>query len=136
MFRRVVAITMVLMMAAGQSLCCCSFTHLFARHTDDRPARTEVPCCCCPASKSEQETPTDKSEHKKPGCPCRDDLSKPALVARGVELPDPVRATSFFAILTLAFDPTSLIGVSDSAGGPRPHLSAHDILHVHHQLRC
>ena len=136
MFRRVVAITMVLMMVAGQSLCCCSFTHLFARQADVRTTPVEEPCCCCPASKNEQETPTDKSEHKKPGCPCRDDLSKPALVDRAVELPDQLRAASFFAILALAFDPTSLIGVSDSPGGPLPRLSAHDLLHVHHQLRC
>ena len=136
MFRRVVAIIMVLMMAAGQSLCCCSFTHLFARQADDRTTPAAEPCCCCPASKREQETPTDKSEHKKPGCPCRDDLSKPAVVERAVELPDQLRVMSFLPVLSFEFDSPNRIGVSGSPGGPLPHLSAHDILHVHHQLRC
>ena len=142
MFRRVVAITMVLMMAAGPSLCCCSFTHLFARHADDRSARAEVPSCCQTSSKGKQQRkhdrcPHGKGDHKKPGCPCRDDISKPALVDRAIELPDQLRAASFLAIRSFASDDlSSLIGVSASPGGPMPFLTVHDILHVHHQLRC
>ena len=142
MFRRVVAITMVLMMAAGPSLCCCSWTRLFARHADDRPACAEVPACCQTSSKGKQQRkhdrcPHGKGDHKKPGCPCRDDISKPALVDRAVEMPDQLRAGSFFLVPSLAFDDhPGVLGVSDSPGGQLPHLSAHDLLHVHHQLRC
>jgi hypothetical protein len=147
MLRCAFAIYMVLVTAAGPGLCCCSLTHLFAAHAGPRTATPDLPSCCQHSSDGEDHQgqgscPVEKKrdDRKQPGCPCRHVEAKPAaLPARAVELPDSSQAASpFFApYAVVAFGGfLGVSGVTAWTGGPRPFLTADDLLHVHHQLRC
>lgn len=145
MLRRAFAIYMVLVTAAGPGLCCCSLKHLFAAH-DDRPAApADLPPCCQHTSGGDghqsQGCPRKKQgeDRHKQGCPCRYAEAKPAVLDRAVELPDQLQFASPFSApsLAVAFDGLlGVKGVSALPGGPPPFLTASDLLHVHHQLRC
>jgi hypothetical protein len=147
MLRWAFATYVVLVMAAGPGLCCCSLTHLFAGHADRQPAPADLPPCCQHASDSEGQQgqgdcpgEKEKDDSHKPGCPCRQVEAKPAaLPERAVEVPDEFQAGSFLlgSPLAAAFDgPMPLIGGPALPGGGPPFLTAWDLLHVHHQLRC
>jgi hypothetical protein len=54
-------------------------------------------------------------------------------------MPEQFKAVSPFLVpyLAFAFDGgTGVSGAPALPGGPRPFLTADDLLHVHHQLRC
>ena len=151
MLRWAFAIYMVLVTAAGPGLCCCSLTHLFAGHAGRQTASPDLPPCCQNSSGGEYQhaqggCPRDKRDDgkrddgQKPGCPCRQVEAKPAaLLDRAVEMPDQSQAGSFLLdpSLAVAFDGyLSVNGGSALPGGPLPFVTAHDLLHAHHQLRC
>jgi hypothetical protein len=148
MLRLAFAIYMVLVMAAGPNLCCCSLTHLFAGHADEKSPRPPAPACCqseCGGEDAEHQgldgnCPREKKDcPHKPGCSCREDARRPALVDRPVETPDQFQASSS---LPVSMPPASLDalsgvnGVAALPGDPPPFLTADDLLRVHHQLRC
>lgn len=116
---------------------------------------TEKPCCpCCDKASEpapgdgerahhpsqEQDRPRGKSHPQKPGCPCRDEVARPALLARAVETADHFQAVSFLTsppLPTTSGAFSSVNGVAALPGEPGPSfLTAGDLLHVHHQLRC
>jgi hypothetical protein len=150
MLRWAFAIYMMLVTAAGPGLCCCSLTHLFAAHAD-RPAvpaaPADLPPCCQHTSAGQDHQgqggcPREKQgdDRHKPGCPCRQVEAKlAALPEQAVELPDQSQFVSPFSVPYLAAALDGHIAPSVSAawpGGPPPFLTADDLLHVHHQLRC
>lgn len=147
MLRWVLAIYMVLVTVAGPNLCCCSLTHLFAGHAEPQTAAPDLPPCCRHSSdrddhQGQGNCPSEKKrdDRKQPGCPCRQVEAKPAaLPDRAVEMPDQFKAGSFLLdpSLAIAFDGyLSVIGGPAMPGGPLPFVTADDLLHVHHQLRC
>src|SRR5262245_53093466 len=79
-------------MAAGPTLCCCTFSRLVAAPPVAAQTDEELPPCCqhtdCPApAKEHKGCPADEGDQK-PSCSCRVELSKPALVERSIDLPD------------------------------------------------
>lgn len=134
MLRRALAIYMVLTMVAGPSLCCCSFTHLHADQPTKSPALP--PCCQTPSGEQHQNScPHKDGDPQKPGCPCRQDGPKPALVERAVEMPDQLQVCSSLLAPSFGDDPSTNNGPVRSVG-PLPFLMPQHLLHVHHQLRC
>ena len=148
MLRWAFAIYMVLVTAAGPGLCCCSLSHLFASPaTSQTTAPADLPPCCQHTSGGQESQghggcPREKQgdDRHKPGCPCRQVEAKPAaLPEQAVELPDQSQFASPFSAPSLAVAFDALLGVKGGhalPGGGPPFLTAHDLLHVHHQLRC
>ena len=136
MLRWALAIYMVLLSAAGPSLCCCLLTHLYADQQTLSPALP--PCCQAPSGERDHgqgSCPHKDSDPKKPGCPCRQDGPKPVLIERAIEMPDQSQAGTFLLAPSFDSDP-SVNGDPVRPVGPLPFQTAQHLLHVHHQLRC
>lgn len=149
MMCRVLATYLVLAMAAGPTLCCCSLTRLMGslQQADDRGDFAAKSCCRTQTMPSAP-TPGDSAGEgdsapappQKPDCPCKARWQAAAAVAPEPPVPEPdqVRLV-LLELIPFAF---SLSVQSDrmtpSAGGDPPprFIAARDLLHAHHLLRC
>jgi hypothetical protein len=134
---------LVVVMAAGPSLCCCTFSRLVAAPPVATQADEKLPPCCqhsdrpAPAQ-GHRGCPGDEGDPK-PSCSCRAELSKPAIVERAAELPDHgpdglwVLAAALAATINRLPDGE---GDTPTPWEPPPPLTAWGMLHLHHQLRC
>jgi hypothetical protein len=162
MFRRALTYQLILAVAVGPLLCCCTTGQLLAspfRPAGPAPvsqssagtARITSPCCAHKHQPAKSKQDRGHSDHKpapsKPGekCPCKDDSSK----SKAVEAETlSVGASTLLRVLTLDFfapfltvDGTScLTRLSQEALGSRGWnaslLSTADLLFAHHNLRC
>lgn len=162
MFRRALTYQLILAVAVGPLLCCCTTGQLLAspfRPAGPAPisqssagtARITSPCCAHKHQPAKSKQDRGHSDHKpapsKPGekCPCKDDSSKSkAVEAETIS----VGASTFLRALTLdlvgpflTVDGAScLTRLSQEALGSRgwnaSFLSTADLLFAHHNLRC
>jgi hypothetical protein len=154
MLRGVLIAYLVLFTAAGPCLCCCAAlrTHAATRATPPaEPATPAAPCCqrhhrdATPAAAPERPAPAGDptAPDPKQPCPCRDHPArrgKMAVTSAAAgelsllrwSLQSPLAAT-------LAADPPAAdppAALPDLAAVDNPFLSADQLLHVQHRLRC
>lgn len=161
MLRRAVALYMVFVLTAGQSLCCCSAMSLSARSTppvagSECPAQPVRSCCCperceangTPASSGHTGATGDQQPGEKPGkhqCPCQGKhkpqatAGESAAVGSAVQQAARLLALGFeFVAVTSGFDGPQQ-PAPDTGGGTSPpghRLVARQLLDLHHLLRC
>jgi hypothetical protein len=144
MLIRLVVAYLVLVTAAGPGLCCCSLTHLFAARAAGQPTSDEPPPCCQHGTDTEHPQsqggcPRQKSDPRKPGCPCRHDAPQPALADRSLELPDQHPSVQYLLVPHLGMTGDGHLNVKGAPALPGeapPSRTAQDLLRLHHQLRC
>ncbi len=147
MLRIAVATYLMLVTTAGPLFCCCMPTRLAAMVS---PPMTGAPvsvgchdCCGRPAKSPDRQTPVDDSEAPQPaqpGCPCQGPACSVALLFTSES--NKLSALPLDSLACLPPVP-SLDLVFPSCSGPsvgtrraHPFLTADDILHVLHMLRC
>jgi hypothetical protein len=160
MFRRVLTYQLILAVAVGPLLCCCTSGRLLASHTEpvgsaaplSTPVSPKVTQSCC-AHKHKPVRPSSDRGHSdpkpapsKPGekCPCKDDSTKSYWVVAETISTDTttfLRTLAFDFVATfLTVESTSCLNqVSQDADCPRgsnASLSTADLLFAHHNLRC
>jgi hypothetical protein len=158
MGRFVLAIYLMLHMAAGPWICCCTLFRVagavsaWAEPIAEEPAEEPAPKCpCCHTSESDADKSTRKSSDagkpspsQRPCCPCHQDAAElPARVVPALSASDVLALEQGFrSALAVAF--TAEVAPS-AAGAPLdvsldenlfPFLTAQDILRTHHVLRC
>lgn len=150
MARGLLAIYLMLVTAAGPSLCCCSVFNLIARSPDHssccHEANTPPPCCQSPTDTTSI-NPDEQNEKQPtkdaPGeCPCRKQNAKSVTLEKqhSLDLHEAVR----FGLNYLLSHLDNVQGVSQtitlvgtqSDRSPAHFLTAEDLLNTHHQLRC
>lgn len=157
MFRRVLTYQLMLAVAVGPMLCCCSAGQLLASITPSlagaKPAlQAPIPptapaarSCC--AHKHKPAKPNGDHGDPKPGdkCPCKDGSDKPETVPTEMVSADVsallrVLTLDFVAPFTTVFASCGLTPLGqDAVGSPHPNatlLSTADLLFAHHNLRC
>lgn len=162
MFRRVLTYQLILAVAVGPLVCCCTTAQLLAAtvkdfspapasHSQVSKARVTSPCCAHKHERTKSKKDRDHSDHKhapsKPGekCPCKDGSGKPEQIQTEVTSAD---ATTVLRTLTydLVF-PFAVVGGTScstqcgpetavSRGPNASLLSTADLLFSHHNLRC
>lgn len=154
MFRRVLTYPLILALAAGPLLCCCTTGRLLASTTPHPAglaaptARIASPCC---AHKHQPATPNPDQRHddqkpapSKPGekCPCKDSSDEPRAVQPAATTTDVVtlwRAVDLvvpFVIVDCTVCPTQFSQQAVWRASNAPSLSTADLLFAHHNLRC
>jgi hypothetical protein len=162
MFRRVLTYQLILAVAVGPLVCCCTTAQLLAatvKESTPAPAskshnsksRVTSPCCAQKHERTRSKKDRDHSDHKqapsKPGekCPCKDGSGTPEKIQTEVTGTD---ATTVLRALTsdLVF-PFAVVGCTacstqfgpENAAFRGPNasfLSTADLLFSHHNLRC
>ena len=160
MFRRALTYQLILAVAVGPLLCCCTGGRLLASPRSAVPAtvshpsptqRVTSPCCAHKHKPAQPDADQGQGDPKptpsKPGekCPCKDGTSKAKTASTGTLSPDvstTLRALTLDLLTPfLTVDSTvcpALPGV-DLAGPPgwtTSPLSTADLLYAHHNLRC
>jgi len=151
MFRRALAMYLVLMTAAGPHLCCCS-THLFAKQTEtaacckDRQPIPEPHSCCQSTDTTTIKVGTAKpsEDTPRPGpeqCPCRKNATTPVTVVaveqdgRDQSLSSPHAFLTTLDLAASGFIPTDFTR-THTPQSPAHFLCGEQILYVFHQLNC
>lgn len=157
MFRRLVAIYMTFVLAAGPSLCCCTTVYAAsssaARPAPSPPDRT--PPCCGKHAHSEKVAAaschsSEQSDEPQPGpkpgkhqCPCKDNGGKPTPDTTSPEASaavDAIRLLTADLQYTVAFTADLLADFGfDPTGGQSPpgqRLTSWRLLNAPHMLRC
>jgi hypothetical protein len=162
MFRRVMTYQLILAVAVGPLLCCCTTGQLFASpaqqpasaptsHHPAPKARVTSPCCAHKHQRAKSKGDHGHSDHKpvpsKPTekCPCKDGAGDPDKIQTEVTSADAstlLRALTSDLVVPFAavggtscsiqFGPESAI----SRGPNASLLSTADLLFSHHNLRC
>jgi hypothetical protein len=149
MFRRLLALYLLLVTAAGPNLCCCSLTHLVAAGPERASCCNDadsLPPCCRKATDqgppvTSEQTPSKPSRGAPAECPCHKQGTKPVTVAKNeLGLQDRAHFGPDFLLLSLdrvdnVFQHSSPI-LNLSLRSSALFLSAEDLLYAHHQLRC
>jgi hypothetical protein len=148
MIRGALAVYLMLMAAVGPRACCCTTVRLAARLFSS--ARPTAPSCCQnkAAAGREKQAPTHCPSRphspSRPGCPCKEG----SVFEVGALPPSPedTAGASGRPIAGERLLPTALPanGLSLHPGGPAAcpvlpagaFLSTHDLLCVHHVMRC
>lgn len=157
MLRRALTYQLILAVAVGPLLCCCTVGKSLASppstpyHSSPRTPAERVSHSCCshkhgPAkSDSDPKPAPTKPGHPTDKCPCKDGGSEPQTTQ--VE-PTQSDVATFLRSLTLdtvaPFDvPTSFVDVVSGLGGldrridiGAPTLTTAELLYAHHMLRC
>ncbi|MBA4066933.1 MAG: hypothetical protein C0501_25145 [Isosphaera sp.] len=156
MLRRLLAIYMTLVLAAGPTLCCCTTVYAADPQTPRGPASPSserTPSCCKdyrPANSEDASGETRGVGGKsrpapKPGkhqCPCKDRSGKQTLdqPSSSPTAQDVARllTTTLLFVVALTADP-AVDPDLDSGGGSSPpahRLTSWRLLQAHHMLRC
>ncbi len=162
MFRRAMTYQLILVMAAGPLLCCCTAGQLFASPSQQPTpspatqssapkARVTSPCCAHKHHPAKSKGDHGHSDHKpapsKPTekCPCKDGSGQDEKIQTEVTSADAstlLRALTSdlvvpFAVVGGTSCPTQFGPESTAARGPNASLpSTADLLFSHHNLRC
>jgi hypothetical protein len=150
MLRGVLTYQLILAVAVGPMLCCCSAGKSLAavasaqRRVPAEPASS----CCAHKSAPAKHTPAEKPNPAKHGeptekCPCKDGSGKPpavqadptpaALAALKLLALDDIAVT--FALPNVTCAPAGF-GPHTSGGAGAAHLTTSALLYAHHKLRC
>lgn len=156
MFRRLLTLHLILAVAAGPLLCCCTAGRVLASFlptgpasralSDAAPARVTTPCCAHkhqPAKPGSDQKPAPSKPAEK--CPCQDDPGAQERIQTEVTSVD---VSALIRAVTL--DHGTLFTVSDCTSGltelgraisaqrlpNTSRLSTADLLFAHHNLRC
>ncbi len=150
MLRRALTVYLLLFTAAGPALCCCAATSLFAAPPAAAHATRPQPTCCrgkatSPDAGCPKRLPGRDSRAPQP-CPDCPVQHHPTLL--GSVVVDASRAAEL-SLLRLALhatlppaagvllpDPLALLRADAASPAAGPFLSAFDLLHVQHRLRC
>jgi hypothetical protein len=152
MLQKLLATYMAFALAAGPGLCCCTAAHLVAGPppaAGSDPADDHPPCCCCPADRpappagdpcAQAPAPPKSRGHH---CPCREtgdtqQFDRAAAASPAEPLPSRFVPPAF-ALIPLDAPTAAQLAAPGQAGERSsilPFLSARDLLHVHHLLRC
>jgi hypothetical protein len=154
MIRIGLCLYLVLVMLAGPALCCCCTTHHLTTRLLDRAGGqqpTDRPQSCChhrntPLQHQEPDQGCGKQERPTPPrCPCKERGSQPtpvlavdAEVAQQLLLKQLLQVLNAFVPLlpsVALLSPMRGPGASDQANA-LPFLTAQDLLHSLHRLRC
>jgi hypothetical protein len=144
MLRLLVTGYLAIVVAAGPAICCCSFGKAFAQKpAASEPAPAEQSCCC------KHTTPSDDAEQTRPRpapakCPCRESTNCARFMPAIVPLTDRIVAdwlTMLAAALPTVDAASATLGLEDRLPNPivaghRPFWDPHDLLDLHHRLRC
>ena len=157
MLRRALTYQLILAVAVGPLLCCCTAGRLLAKSVPQTPAapapvpvKTALTCCAHKKAAHSEETPTasdSKPAPSKPGdkCPCHDPsgkVEKIAAEAAAVDVSAALRSLSLgvlapFAVFAIhTSHDLTITGWSFIRRPGATGLSASDLLYVHHNLRC
>ena len=156
MLRRALTYQLILAVAVGPLLCCCTVEKAFAgatatpSHSATSPLATQrVSHACCshkhvPAKPESEKPASSNPGHPTDKCPCKDGSEKPQTLQadptqttlstflRAIALEVPVPFISLIAVETL-----SEAGSLDCRGWPgHALLSTDELLYAHHNLRC
>ena len=159
MLRRVLTYQLILAVAVGPLLCCCSAGKVLAGSPQisksPAPGGARVPvervshACCSHKHQPANSDPGQKSAPSKPAapadkCPCKDGSDKTQTAqlesAQG-------GLSSFLRVIALDLDTVGPFGIPTAvASGPcgsacrsraaGPHLTTAELLYAHHKLRC
>ncbi|MBA4190961.1 MAG: hypothetical protein C0467_23490 [Planctomycetaceae bacterium] len=155
MLRLALTYQLILAVAVGPWLCCCSAGRMLAAtppphntpasSVDGAPSERVSHSCCS----HKHQSPAEKSAPSKPGqpkdkCPCKDGSDKAATTQAESAQPD---VSTFLRILTFDDHPSfAHSGVKALAyctrdldcrwGGGHPLLTTAELLYTHHNLRC
>jgi hypothetical protein len=149
MIRVGMSLYLMLVLSAGPSFCCCSFTRL-ARwlltplRTEQASPSANGPACCCPP-RAPDKSPEKPDHLDRPTCLCREDGSGPSAlsalqsdITRAVErnhLDPSVPPVDFVSSAVVATPPAGIIQIP-GADVASHFLTARDMLRAHHVLRC
>jgi len=139
MLRSVLTAYLAFVTAAAPCLCCCTTARLFAAPPAKSAPPATAPSCCHEVETPADPVPAPQPKAPEPRCPCRDHSDMQGQVTVG-----PVAAELALALTTLVvalianpdLDPTPVVDVDGPVSCHDPFLSATDLLHVHHRLRC
>jgi len=156
MFRALLTYPLILAVAVGPLLCCCTAGRVLASAvpTPANAPRPEVPVpspsaltpsCCAHKHQNGRKPVAPKPTPSKPGqpCPCKDGANKDQATqtaAAGVDLTEHLRVTSLDFVAP-EFGAGSLVrpagrDLGAAYGPPPPFPSGSDLLYAHHRLRC
>ena len=149
MVRIGLSLYLMLVMAAGPWLCCCSCSRL-ARWllTPPRPEQTSLAAdthACCRPQHAPDKRPEKPNRPHRPTCPCQEGHSDPSAlstlesaITRDVERHELSQSGPHLDFITSAVVATLLAGIipvpCDTAASH--FLTARDMLRAHHVLRC
>jgi hypothetical protein len=146
---RVVVAYLMIVMAAGPWLCCCTATRLTARLLSPAGQSARLPVVpCCQSSKADEGQPASTSQSScpqapaTPDCPCKQGSSNEvaALPIGGDEFGGTSDRLAAGAWLLAPCQHAHLVPeVASPAGADGislPFLSTHDLLHILHIMRC
>jgi hypothetical protein len=145
--RAVLAYPLIVAMAVGPLLCCCTAGRVLGSHAPaptnaQRPAPCAKPVAsghsCC-THKQKKDKPAKPAPSKPGQCPCKDGASKvPATEATSSDQFEPARAVTLDYLVPTA-GPERLVSFEEGvncSGSARLFLSVSDLLFTHHKLRC
>jgi len=151
MIRLAVALYLMVVTAAGPWLCCCTFTRLASRAVPEPSSHKSPPppqpCSCCQhPHQQESPDPAEQTPHRplSPDCPCKQGATCEAQAlpqAPRESLDNPLRASGWTDWQSVFQQPSvfALPAPWPVPVGDRsvvPFLSADDLLHLLHILRC
>jgi len=144
MLRRVLTAYLAFLTAAAPCLCCCTTGRLVAAtppaaECHSLPAAKS--CCCNETDPPATQQPAPKRHMPAPEerCPCRNHADMQAQVTVDAKADNlDLRRVSLEAVTVVLpnSDPSPSADHFGLAHDPDPFLSATDLLHVHHRLRC
>jgi hypothetical protein len=159
MLRRALSYQLILAVAVGPMLCCCSAGKSLAGSPSTPPASTSAPAhapaarvlhSCC---SHKQHTPAKSDSGQKPApakpgqptgkCPCKDGAGKPQVAPTELtqtDLATFLRSLTFDTFVSLVFPAAETVSAPARLGGGECLNSAlsptDELLHAHHNLRC
>lgn len=162
MFRRFLTYQLIVAVAVGQLLCCCTAVRLLAAPpvpTQSTPLaapeapRPKISHSCCSHRQASEQAPTQKTPDQKPSpqkpsekCPCKDHAYKAVATtadSASSDVSSLLRLVASFDFGILApFNPFCAATRALCKGADRSRdrceaaLSTDDILFAHHNLRC
>ncbi len=162
MFRRALTYQLILAVAVGPLLCCCTTGQLLAAtvhqpsasptsQSHSSKARVTSPCCAHKHERSKSKEDRGHSDHKQPPskpaekCPCKDSPGKPEKIqteVTGTDASTVLRILTSDLVLPFAVAggtscPAWVGPEATTSRGPNASLpSTDDLLFSHHNLRC
>ncbi len=153
MLRRALTYQLILAVAVGPLLCCCSAWKALASsptatsrgHVPFKPAS---PSCCSHKQAPAKPDPVQKQAPTKPGhptdkCPCKDGTGKIPIAqpeSTQTAVSTFLLALALHAVASLDAPATEAVGPSRDGAfcshGPGARLTTSDLLYAHHNLRC
>jgi hypothetical protein len=148
---RLAALYLMIVTAVGPAACCCTFTRLAGRLTDEPPApRSACPSCsCCQHGQEESQPAAEAPERRSPpqapdspGCPCKQAAQEVVILHAAEEAQEVslrlAAGESFCPALVhwTAPVPAAATPAFRESAASRPSVSTDDLLYACHILRC